>query len=604
MKNKILFLLISCIISFNYSNAQSIKVDSLDLFINQLIEDFDVPGLSIGIVRNDSIIYSKGFGTKEVNTSNTVNENTLFAIGSISKSFTALTLGILVDEGKIKWDDKVVTYLPYFELYDPYVTANFTIRDLLTHRSGLKDISGGTLWYHSDLSRVEIIKNFKYLEPVSGFREKPAYQNIMYMAAGEIVREVTGTEWDRFLKERVFNKLGMSNSTSISSVRESNKNLAQPHIWNESYDKQSIEQEKMDNLAAAGSIYSSANEMNNYMRFLLNNGVFERDTIVSEEIIDEIFTPQIIYPISNPPFGNEFSSYGFGWWLSPIDGHKVIEHSGGVDGMSANLFMVKDLNIGVVILSNSSKEPAVFLLKAKLMEMIFEDASFDLYERVKVIRTKRLDGYKNATSQKKKIDGTQPSLDAALYTGVYSDKMYGKINIKQLKENELEISFTHSSVFKGILKHWHYDTYQIAWYDIRVPNGYLTFNFNSDREINGFDLDQPNLLDVDFGELNIKRLKEDNPIKPVVVDDKILKSYVGEYEVSPDLVITISKTGKQLKTQMTGQSEIFIIPILINVFQVQDTERKFVFNRTNDGKVESLTLIQGEQQYTFERIKN
>jgi hypothetical protein len=150
----------------------------------------------------------------------------------------------------------------------------------------------------------------------------------------------------------------------------------------------------------------------------------------------------------------------------------------------------------------------------------------------------------------------------------------------------------------------HYDTYQIAWYDIRVPNGYLTFNFNSDREINGFDIDQPNLLDVDFGELNIKRLKEDNPIKPIVVDDKILESYVGEYEVSSDLIITISKTGKQLKTQMTGQSEIFIIPILINVFKVQDTERKFVFNRTNDGKVESLTLIQGEQQYTFKRIKN
>ena len=602
MKNKILFLLISCFISFNYSNAQSIQLDSLDLFINQLIEDFDVPGLSVGIVRNDSIIYSKGFGTREIKTNNAVNENTLFAIGSISKSFTALTLGILVDEGKIKWDDKVVTYLPYFELYDPYVTANFTIRDLLTHRSGLKDVSGGTLWYHSDLSRVEIIKNFKYLEPVSGFREKPAYQNIMYMAAGEIVRKVAEQEWDSFLKMKVFDKIGMRNSTSISSVRESNKNLARPHIWNENYDKVSIPQEKMDNLAAAGSIYSSVNEMNSYMRLLLNDGQFEEDIIVSKEVINEIFTPQIIYPIGNPPFGNEFSSYGFGWWLTPIDGHKVIEHSGGVDGMSANLFMVKDLNIGVVILSNSSKEPATFLLKAKLMEMIFEEESFDIYERLKIIRTKRLEGNKNASNLKVRIDNTQPSLDTKLYTGVYSDKMYGKINIKQLKEKELEIVFTHSSVFKGILKHWHYDTYQIDWHDIRVPNGYLTFNFNSDREIIGFDIDQPNLLDVDFGELNIKRLKEDNPIKPVVVDDKILESYVGEYEVSPDLIITISKTGNQLKTQMTGQSKILIFATSNNRFNVQDTERKFIFNRTDDGKVDSLTLIQGEQQYKFKRL--
>ena len=604
MKNKILFLLISWFISLNYSNAQNIKLDSLDLFVNQLIEDFDVPGLSIGIVQNDSIIYLKGYGTREIRTDNRVDENTLFAIGSISKSFTALTLGILVDEGKIKWDDKVVTYLPYFELYEPYVTANFTIRDLLTHRSGLKDVSGGTLWYHSDLSRVDIIKNFKYLEPVSGFREKPAYQNIMYMAAGEIVREVTGQEWDSFLKESVFNKLGMSNSTSISSVRESNKNLAQPHIWNESYDKESIEQEKMDNLAAAGSIYSSANEMNNYMRFLLNDGVFEQDTIVSKEVIDEIFTPQIIYPISNPPFGNEFSSYGFGWWLSPIDGHKVIEHSGGVDGMSANLFMVKDLNIGVVILSNSSKEPATFLLKAKLMEMIFEDTSFDIYERVKVIRTKRLDGYKNAPNLKVRIDDTQPSLDAALYTGVYSDKMYGKITIKQLKENELEISFTHSSVFKGKLKYWHFDTYQIDWYDIRVPNGYLTFNFNSDREIIGFDIDQDNLLDVDFGELTIKRLKKDNAMKPIVVEDKILQSYVGNYELSPDIIIAITKTGSQLKTQLTGQSEILIFSTSNNAFKLENIEAQLIFNSNDDGKIESLTLLQGGQQIVCNRIKN
>ena len=603
MKNKILFLLISWFISLNYSNAQNIQLDSLDLFVNQLIEDFDVPGLSIGIVQNDSIIYLKGYGTREIRTDNRVDENTLFAIGSISKSFTALTLGILVDEGKIKWDDKVVSYLPYFELYDPYVTANFTIRDLLTHRSGLKDVSGGTLWYHSDLSRVDIIKNFKYLEPVSGFREKPAYQNIMYMAAGEIVREVTGQEWDSFLKERVFNKLGMSNSTSISSVRESNKNLAQPHIWNESYDKESIEQEKMDNLAAAGSIYSSANEMNNYMRLLLNDGVFEQDTIVSEEVINEIFTPQIIYPISNPPFGNEFSSYGFGWWLTPIDGHKVIEHSGGVDGMSANLFMVKDLNIGVVILSNSSKEPATFLLKAKLMEMIFEDTSFDIYERVKVIRTKRLHGYKNASNLKVRIDDTQPSLDAALYTGVYSDKMYGKITIKQLKENELEISFTHSSVFKGKLKHWHFDTYQIDWYDIRVPNGYLTFNFNSDREIIGFDIDQDNLLDVDFGELTIKRLKEDNAMKPIVIEDKILQSYVGNYELSPDIIIAITKTGSQLKTQLTGQSEILIFATSNNAFKLQNIEAQLIFNSNDDGKIESLTLLQGGQQIVCNRMK-
>ncbi|NOQ27888.1 MAG: serine hydrolase [Bacteroidales bacterium] len=604
MKNKILILLISWIISFNYLSAQNIQLDSLDIFINQLMEDFDVPGLSIGIVQNDSIIYLKGFGTREISTDNTANENTLFGIGSITKSFTALTLGILVDEGKIKWDDKVVTYLPYFELYDPYVTANFTIRDLLTHRSGLKRVSGGTLWYHSDLSRLEIIKNFKYLEPVSGFREKPAYQNIMYMAAGEIVREVTGQEWDNFLKDRVFNKLGMRYSTSISSVREASKNLALPHIWNESYDRVSIEQEKMDNLAAAGSIYSSANEMTSYMRLLLNDGIFKQDTIVSKKVINEIFKPQIIYPIGGAPFYNEFTSYGFGWWLTPKNGHKVIEHGGGIDGMSAHLFMVKDLNIGVLILTNSSREPSIYLLSAKLKEMIFNDASFDIYDRLKVYRDKRLESYKNTANQKKKIDGTQASLDTKFYTGVYSDKMYGKISIKQLKEKELEIEFTHSPVFKGKLKHWHFDTYQIDWHDIRVPNGYLTFKFNSEREIIGFDIDQDNLLDVDFGELNVKRLKEDNPIEPVVVDDKILESYVGKYELTTDLIFTITKNGNQLKAQLTGQSKILIFARSNTVFNFKDIEAQLIFNSNDDGKVESVTLLQGGQKMVSKRMKD
>ncbi len=170
MKHKFLFFSIIGSLLVSNSFSQKIQLDSLDLQIHQLIKDFDIPGLSIGVVRNDSIIFSKRYGNLEIHKERKVDENTIFGIGSISKSFTALTLGILVDEGKIDWDDKVKKYLPYFELYSPYVTDNFTIRDLLTHRSGLKDVSGGTLWYHSDYSREEIIKRLKYLEPVSGFR--------------------------------------------------------------------------------------------------------------------------------------------------------------------------------------------------------------------------------------------------------------------------------------------------------------------------------------------------------------------------------------------------------------------------------------------------
>jgi CubicO group peptidase (beta-lactamase class C family) len=507
MNIKIYFFSLIGLLLFSNSFAQQIQLDSLDLQIKQVIKDFEIPGLSIGIIRNDSVIFSKGYGKLEIPKERKVDKNTLFGIGSISKSFTALTLGILVDEGKINWDDKVKKYLPYFELYAPYVTDNFTIRDLLTHRSGLKDVSGGTLWYHSDYSREEIIKRLKYLEPESSFRERPAYQNVMYVVASEIVKVVSGISWDDFLRERVFDKLKMNNSTSFAKEREANINLAQPHIWNEEYKKVAIIQEKGDNLAPGGFIYSSATEMSNYMRLLLNNGVIDNDTVVSPKIIKEIFKPQIIYA-DGGMFKNEFSSYGFGWWLTPVNGHKIIEHSGGIDGMSAQLVMIKDKNVGFIILTNTSKEPSTFFLRAFLLsELLNEPLPENFYSRVKEWRANNIKDKRTSSKNISRPINTNPSLAIKEYTGNYSDKMYGEIFIKKINEDELEIVFSHSKVFKGKLKHWHFDTFKIDWYDIRVPDGFLTFNFNSKREILGFSFDQENLLDVDFGELNVLKNK-------------------------------------------------------------------------------------------------
>ncbi|PQB05698.1 serine hydrolase [Aureitalea marina] len=485
--------------------AQEIHLDSLDNFLEKVRQDFEVVGLSVGIVRNDTVIYAKGFGEREIGKSAAVSKETTFGIGSISKSFTVLTLGMLVEEGKIDWDDRVVDYLPYFELYDPYVSNNMTIRDLLTHRSGLPEVSGGSLWYHSDLDRVELIKGLKYLEPESGFREKPAYQNVMFVVASEIVKEVSGMSWDKFLQTRVLDPLKMDQTTSLAADREANNNLAQPHIWDEDFKKVAIVQEKGDNLAPGGFIYSSAKDMNNYMRLLLNRGVFQNDSLVGENILEEIFKPQFLYQISGKPFGNEFSSYGLGWWVTPHKGHKIIEHSGGIDGMSAQLFMIEDMNLGVVILTNVSKEPASFLIKAKLMEWIMDDPAFDFYQRGLEFRANRFDRLREEAANLKPKPNTRPSLSVQDYAGHYHDRMYGDISINQLQSGELELSFSRTPLFTGKLSHWHYDTFKIDWEDIRVPDGFLTFNFDSEMNITGFSLDQDNLLDVDFDELTILR---------------------------------------------------------------------------------------------------
>lgn len=507
MKNQTLIIIL-WFISINISFSQIIHNDSLDVFIDQLMEEFELPGLSISIVHKGYTIYSKGFGTREFGKNSPVDNHTLFGIGSISKSFVATTMGILVDEGKLNWDDRVVDYLPYFELYDPYVTENFTIRDLLTHRSGLNNVSGGTLLISTDFSRQEIIKGLKHLKPISGFRDAPAYQNVMWIVASEIVKIVSGVAWEEFLQKRVFDKLEMNNTTAKVADREASANLAKPHILNDNFQRVQIEQEKADNSMPAGFIFSSANEMASYMKLLLNKGVIGQDTIISIKTLEEIFKPQNHYQALPEPFQNEFTSYGFGWWLTPKNGHKIIEHSGGIDGATANLMMVEDLDFGVIVLSNAS-ELAPFVLTHKVLYDFLNNEDYNSKDFILGLRNRRIEQKQQAKKdfEKSRIKDTKPSLYLKSYAGNYHDKMYGDIFINAEGEDSLEISFPQSHLFKGKLKHWHYDTFLIDWNDIRVPDGFLTFNFNAKHEILGFRIDQENLLDVDFGELEIKKKK-------------------------------------------------------------------------------------------------
>lgn len=508
MKNKIIALFFSLLFIVNSSFGQSNTLDTLDKYIPELMQYFCAPGLAISIVQDGEIKYSKGFGTKTINRNDPVDSNTLFAIGSITKSFTAIVLAMLVDEGKIDWDDKVIKYVPYFQLYDPYVTNSFTIRDLLTHRSGLKEVSGGTLWYHSDLSREEIIKGLKYLDPVTEFRTRPAYQNTMFLVASKVVESVTKETWDDFVRKRIFEPLGMENTITSQAERKKSQNISNPHISNESRVTITIEQEKMDNMAPAGLIYSSANDMARYMNFLLSNGINGNDTLISRTVFNEIFKPQFHFQSFSEPIHIEFTSYGFGWWLTPKNGNKIVDHSGGVDGMVANLIMVKNRNFGVIVLANSSAAGwAPFSLTFDIIGNFLEDRDFKNVSNYLKKNYLKHDSIKNEERKKlqnARILNSRPSLTIEKYAGTFNDEMYGDIFIVYENRN-LRIKFSHTPLFTGILNHWHYDTFEIDWEDPRVPNGFITFNFNSDGTISGFKLNQPDLLDVDFTELEIKK---------------------------------------------------------------------------------------------------
>lgn len=504
MKTFKTFSLIGIFLLISNSYGQLNLTDSLDYYIKKLMVEFDVPGASIAIVTKDNPVIAKGYGTKTLNKNEPIDKNTLFAVGSITKSFTALALGMLVDEGKINWDDRVVDYIPYFKLYDPYVTNAFTIRDLLIHNSGLKKVCGGTFTYGADINRTEIIKRLKYLKPVSGFRSKPAYQNLTYIVAGEVVAVVSGLTWEEFIKTRIFKPLGMNKSVTSYSEIINSKNVATPHHKDENFKVIPVSHRNMDNLAPCGSIYSTASDMAKYMKLFLNEGVVGADTIVSQKVIAEILKPQILYP---PIFSyhNKFTSYGFGWWLTPKNSNTIIEHSGGVDGMTANIHMIPELEFGAVVFNNQEEFTSILITYLLMLEALNEK-NIEIYEKLKTNREK----WKERTIKQhedlvsSQIQGTHPSLNLEKYTGTFFDEMYGDIFV-QCRNDELFLEFSHTHSFSGALRHWHYDTFEVDWIDPMIPNGFITFILNSKGEVTKFNIDQPRLLDVDFSELNIKK---------------------------------------------------------------------------------------------------
>jgi CubicO group peptidase (beta-lactamase class C family) len=484
----------------------------LDELFAKALADYNVPGMAIAIVKDGEVVLSKGYGVKDVNRADKVDDKTLFAIASNSKAFTSAALAILVDEGKIKWSDKVRTYLPYFELYNPYVSAEMTITDLLTHRSGLETFSGDLIWYGTSHSREEVIRRAKYLQPAYGFREAYGYSNIMYLAAGEVVEAVTGKSWDAFIKERFFQPLGMTTSNSSITAFQPNGNIAAPH--NEVKGKNiAIDYVNWDNINAAGSINSCVAELSQWIKLQLNKGTLEGKTYWTENRAYEMWDNVTAKPVSkwqrhNMP-SRHFNGYGLGWDLMEYGGKKVISHGGGYDGMISKTVLVPEINLGFVILTNN-------------ISSLPSSLSFDILDTYLGVRTEpnwtsrflkmkaeaeELDRKALEADEEARIKNTQPSLSLEKYAGTYHSKMYGDI-VVSLQDNQLKIDFKPTALFKGDLTHWHYDTFQLKWTtQMMLPSGKVTFIMDASGNVSEMKIvvDNP---DFDFTELKMLKQKD------------------------------------------------------------------------------------------------
>jgi len=344
------------VLSVPIAPGQAERFDPLDSYINTAIRDWGVPGLALAIVQDDRVVHQKGFGTRTINTQDPVDEHTLFAIASNTKAFTATALGLLVQEGKLSWDDPVLKVLPDFQLYDPLVTRKICIRDLLCHRSGLGLWAGDLTWWDSIYDRKEVIRRIRFQRPVSDFRTSYCYTNLMFLVAGEIIPQVAGISWDRFIKQRFFDTLDMNRSTTSVKDLVNVENVATPHAMLDG-ELVAIDYVDVDNCAPAAAINSSVNDLSHWVRLQLNEGLYNGKRVVDSNIILETRKPHAMIRISdnskrlNPSI--HFSTYGLGFRTHDYQGRLVVNHTGGLDGMVSYVGFMPEENIGVIVLTNS-----------------------------------------------------------------------------------------------------------------------------------------------------------------------------------------------------------------------------------------------------------
>jgi CubicO group peptidase (beta-lactamase class C family) len=474
--------------------AQNTPPADLDSYVARALKTFDVPGLSVAIVKDGKVVLAKGYGVRKLGGSLPVDENTLFGIGSNTKAFTSAALASLVDAGKISWDDPVYQRLPGFQMYDPYVSHEMTIRDLLTHRSGMGLGEGDLLfWPHTTYTRDDIIYRLRFMKPASSFRSRFAYDNLMYIAAGQIIPAATGKSWEDYIREHILIPLGMTTTNLSNAAFKPSDNYAFPHSRLDAK-LQVINFISLDNAGPAGSINSSVAEMAKWITLQLNRGKFPNSDarLFSERQSREMWSAQTLLPINDGagPLGalnSKFAAYALGWGLRDYHGRKLVGHTGGVAGFVSRVMLVPEENLGVVILTNAESGGAFDSILFHVFDHYFALPPADWIAALKSADDQQ---EKDAAEIVKKQDSgraanSKPSLPLEKYAGVYTDAWYGPVTIRD-DGGKLAFTLDHTPAAVGDLQHWQYDTFKAHWRDRNVEDAFLTFSLKPDGAIDHF----------------------------------------------------------------------------------------------------------------------
>lgn len=465
----------------------------MDAYAARVLKTFEVPGLAVAIVKDDKLVFAKGYGVRKLGEPTPVDENTLFPIGSNTKAFTSALLASLVDAGKISWDDPVYERLRGFQMYDPYVSHEMTIRDLLTHRSGMGLGEGDLLfWPTTTYTRDDIIYKLRFMKPESSFRSHFAYDNLMYIAAGQIIPAVTGQTWESYLQSRILDPLGMKTTTLSVAALKATSDHAYPHERVDGVLKP-IEFVALDNAAPAGSINSSVTEMSHWVRLQLNHGQFpDGKRLFSEAQSKQMWTPQTILPNREFPgslahLKANFAAYGLGWGLRDYRGQGLVEHTGGVAGFVSRVMLVPEQKLGVIILTNAESGGAFDSILYHVLDHYFGAPNTDWVAAFKSAEDKAFADAAEFTKHQNaaRAADSKPTLPLEKYAGVYQDAWYGPVTIRQDGAG-MVFSMDHTPAAVGELSFWQYDTFKVHWRDRTMEDAFLTFTLKPDGTIDHF----------------------------------------------------------------------------------------------------------------------
>jgi CubicO group peptidase (beta-lactamase class C family) len=509
--------LLFCCLFFANTEAQ-LSETYIDSLVKATLKTFDVPGIAVGIIKDGKLIHAKGYGVRSLKNNLPVDENTLFGIASNSKAFTSAALAMLIDEGKLKWDDKVTDIIPGFKMYDAYVTESFTVRDLLTHRSGLGLGSGDLMFFpdRGNFTRAEMIHNLRYLKQVSSFRTKFDYDNNLYIVAGEVVAKVSGLSWEEFIEQRIMKPLGITKSKASYSRVKKNKNIIDahasadgkvimiPHDWN-------------DVANAAGGIVSNITDLSKWLIMQMDDGKYGNGkTLFSKAMHDEMWSPQtILQQAQGGPYNTHFSSYGLGWFLSDVKGYKQVSHTGGLAGTVTQITLLPELKLGIIVLTNQQVGAAFSTITNTIKDSYlgYEDRGWlktysDRVAKGNDEAKKIKDDIDNNIAEQEK-DGKIKVIDS-LFTGTYKDSWFGDVTISS-KAGGLWFASAKSPRLNGYVTPYKSNTFIVKWTDRSFDaDAYILFSMDRNGKADGFKMEAISPLtdfSFDFQDLDLKRVK-------------------------------------------------------------------------------------------------